>query len=140
MPKIWVKPLPNDAESPLPADVRALLCCHYQLQDFTGEKCLRMLCKKLHLIYFGQCHWLRGKNAREMLLRWKKQWQLLWQCPKFILVSTSNARGKHPGYEVAQNFVNTTCNLRTETHVPQRYVCFSAYIGIDHSRKYHNIP
>ena len=25
--------------------------------------------KKGHVIYFGQCHWLRGKNAREMLLR-----------------------------------------------------------------------
>ena len=36
---------------------------------FTGEKCLRMLCKKWHVIDFGQCHWLRGKNAREMLLR-----------------------------------------------------------------------
>ena len=23
-----------------------------------------------------QCHWLRGKNAREMLLRWKEQWRL----------------------------------------------------------------
>ena len=32
--------------------------------------------QKWHVIYFGQCHWLRGKNAREVLLRWKKRWQL----------------------------------------------------------------
>ena len=43
---------------------------------FTGEKFLRMLCKKWHVIDFGQCHWLRGKNTREMLLRGKKRWQL----------------------------------------------------------------
>ena len=36
------------------------------------------LWKKWHVIYFGQCHWLRGKNAREMLLRWKKRWQLFF--------------------------------------------------------------
>ena len=43
---------------------------------FTSEKCLRMLCKKWHVIYFGQCHWLWGKNARKMLLRWMERWQL----------------------------------------------------------------
>ena len=46
------------------------------LAPFTGKKCLPMLWKKWHAIYFGQCHWLWGKNAREMLLRWKKRWQL----------------------------------------------------------------
>ena len=45
-------------------------------QQFTGEKCPRMLWKKWHVIYFGQYDWLRGKNTLEMLLRWKKRWQL----------------------------------------------------------------
>ena len=45
--------------------------------SFTGEKCLRMLCKKWHVIDLGQCHWLR-----EMFLRWKKRWQL------FLAVTT----------------------------------------------------
>ena len=94
--KIFRKPQLNDAKSPLPADVRALLCCHYQLRDFTGEKCLRMLCKKLHVIYFGQCHWLRGKNAREMLLRWKKRWQLFMAVPKIQPRSHLQCQGKAP--------------------------------------------
>ena len=39
----------------------------FAVKHFTGEKYLRMLCKKWHVIDFGECHWLRGKNAREML-------------------------------------------------------------------------
>ena len=40
---------------------------------FTGKKCWRMLCKNMTRDRF---HWLQGENAREMLLRWKKRWQL----------------------------------------------------------------
>ena len=39
----------------------------------------RVRCKKWQVIDFGQSHWLRGKNTREMLLRWKKWWLLFWQ-------------------------------------------------------------
>ena len=56
-------------------------------QQFTGEKCPRMFWKKWHVIYFGQYDLLRGKNTHEMLLRWKKRWQLFfrqWQRCNFL--------------------------------------------------------
>ena len=51
--------------------------------DFTGEKCLRMLWKKWHVIYFGQCHWLRGKNSWDERCDGSFFWQ--WQRCNFLL-------------------------------------------------------